>query len=194
MTLQELLGQAYREGMTVEEITLALADRNLLDASEVEKQVNNRTAAQKRLLDAANKKLAEAQKKSTYAGSENAELLARVATLEETIKASDRAAAIAKDTASYVALGYSQELAQSTAEALADGDTAKVNANMAAFIAQKTQSIREELMKGTPAPAAGGSAAGGVDYAKLKADALNAGNDVEYMRLCREEMEQATKK
>lgn len=193
MTLQEILGNAYKDGMTMDEINAALAERTLLDESEVETRVTNRTAAQKRLLDAANRKLAEAQQKNNAAGSENAELLARITTLETEAKENKRAAAIAKDTAAYVALGYSQELAKSTAEAIADGDTAKINANMASFIAQKTQSIREELMRGTPAPAAGG-AGGGVDYAKAKADALNAGNDVEYMRLCREEVEQASKK
>lgn len=193
MTLQELLGTAYKDGMTLDEINTALAERTLLDETEVETRVTNRTAAQKRLLDAANRKLAEAQQRNNAAGSENAELLARITTLETEAKENKRAAAIAKDTAAYVALGYSQELAKSTAEAIADGDTAKINANMASFIAQKTQSIREELMRGTPAPAAG-NAGGGVDYAKAKADALNAGNDVEYMRLCREEVEQASKK
>lgn len=193
MTLSELLGTAYKDGMTMDEINAALAERTLLDESEVETRVTNRTAAQKRLLDAANRKLAEAQQKNKASGSENAELLARITTLETEAKENKRAAAIAKDTAAYVALGYSQELAKSTAEAIADGDTAKINANMASFIAQKTQSIREELMRGTPAPAAG-AGGNGVDYAKAKADALNAGNDVEYMRLCREEMEQANKK
>lgn len=172
MNLKDLLGAAFKDGMTLEEIDAALADRNLLDASEVEKQVNNRTAAQKRLLDAANKKVEEANKKladaeklNTAAGSENAELLARISTLEEERKQDKRAAAIAKDTAAYVAMGYSQELAQSTAEALADGDNAKVTENMSAFIAQKTQSIeqavKDQLLNGTKPPAGGGDGGSG---------------------------------
>ena len=172
MNLQELLGTAFKDGMTLDEINTALADRNLLDASEVEKQVNNRTAAQKRLLDAANKKveeankkLAEAQKQNNDAGVENADLLARISTLEEEAKQSKRDAAIAKDTATYVAMGYTEELARSTAEALADGNSAKVTENMSAFIAQKTQSIeqavKDKLLNGTKPPAGGGDGGSG---------------------------------
>lgn len=160
MTLQELLGNAFKDGMTLEEINAALTDRTLLDESEVETRVTNRTAAQKRLLDAANKKLAEAQQKNTVAGTENAELLARISTLEEEAKQNKRDAAIAKDTATYVAMGYTEELARSTAEALADGNSAKVTENMSAFITQKTQSIeqavKDQLLNGTKPPAGGG--------------------------------------
>ena len=172
MKLSDLLGAAYKDGMTLDEINAALADRTLLDESEVETRVNNRTAAQKRLLDAANKKLEDANKKladaqmlNDKAGNENADLLARISTLEEERKQDKRAAAIAKDTAAYVAMGYSQELAQSTAEALADGNSAKVTENMSAFIAQKTQSIeqavKDQLLNGTKPPVGGGD--GGAD-------------------------------
>ena len=165
MTLQELLGNAFKDGMTLDEINAALADRTLFDEAEVETRVNNRTAAQKRLLDTANKKLAEAQQRNTAAGTENAELLARISTLEEERKQDRREAAIAKDTATYVAMGYTEELARSTAEALADGNSAKVTENMSAFIAQKTQSIeqavKDQLLSGTKPPAGGGD--GGPD-------------------------------
>ena len=172
MKLSDLVGAAFKDGMTLEEIDAALADRTLLDETEVETRVNNRTAAQKRLLDTANKKLEETNKKladalkqNTDAGSENAELLARISTLEEERKQDKRAAAIAKDTAAYVAMGYSQELAQSTAEALADGDNAKATENMSAFIAQKTasieQAVKDQLLNGTKPPAGGGDGGSG---------------------------------
>ena len=70
MDLKTLLGAAYKEGMTLEEVNAALADRDLMDKSEAEKLANNRAAATKRLLDAANQKLAEANKQGAETGSE----------------------------------------------------------------------------------------------------------------------------
>lgn len=192
MDLKTLLGDAYKDDMTLDDINSALADRTLLDESEVESRVNNRTAAQKRLLDTANKKLADALAKNNVTSGENADLLARIATLETESMENKRAAAIAKDTAAYVSMGYPEDLAKSTAEALADGDTVTINANLATFITQKTASIREELMKSTPAPSAGGNINNStMDYSKAKLDALSAGDEVTYMRICREEMEQS---
>lgn len=192
MDLKAILGDQYRPDMTQAELEAALA--GIVVHTDAEVKANY---VSKNLFDRTASQLAEAKRNSSSAAAqaktENEQLMERIATLENEAKENKRAAAIARDTASYVALGYTEELARSTAEALADGDTAKVNANMAAFITQKTQSIREELMKGSTPPAAGGTG-GAVDYAKLKTDALNAGNDVEYMRLCREEMEQANKK
>lgn len=167
MTLKDLLGNAFKEDMTLADIDAALTERDLMDKSELDNLVNNRTAAQKRLLDAANKKLeeankklADAQKRNDDAGNENASLLERIAALETEAAASKRAAAISKDVAAYVALGYPEDLARSTAEALADGDNAKVTENMGVFIAQKTQSIeqsvKDQLLNGTKPPAGGG--------------------------------------
>lgn len=178
MTLQELLGQDYREGMTVEEITLALANRNLLDASEVEKQVNNRTAAQKRLLDAANKKLADAQKQNTDANAQNADLLARIATLEEGAKADKRDKEIAQNKASLIAQGYDETLADETATAMADNDMAKILLNQGKYLKAREEAMREEMLKGTKPPAAGGSASGGTsrDFEKEIKEAQATGN------------------
>lgn len=193
--LRTLLGDAYREGMSLADIDAALANRDLLDRAEAETMATQRAAATKRMLDTANKKLADANKKSTDVGAENANLLERIAALEERDKANTRASNIATHKASLLAQGYTEELAAATAEALVDGNTAVVLANQGTFLAAQTAKIREDLMKGTKPPAAGGSASGGgIDYAKAKNDALAAGNDVEYMRLCREEVAAAAKK
>ncbi len=191
MDLKTLLGDAYKDDMTLEDINTALSNRTLFDESELESRVANRTAAQKRLLDTANKKLADALAKHNATSGENADLLARIATLETESMENKRAAAIARETASYVSMGYPEELARSTAEALVDGDTVTINANLATFITQKTAAIREELMKSTPAPSASGNTSAlTMDYSKAKLDALSAGDEVAYMRICREEMEQ----
>lgn len=179
MDLKTLLGTAFKEDMTLADVETALAERELVDKSEMDTLVNNRTAATKRLLDAANKKLeeankklADAEKRNTDAGNENAGLLDRIAALETEAAANKRTAAIEKDVAAYVALGYSAELARSTAEALADGDSAKVTENMSVFIAQKTQSIeqavKDQLLKDTKPPAGGGDGGGGEKFTPPK--------------------------
>lgn len=193
MDLKAILGDQYKENMTLAEVETALAGITMHTDAEVREQF-----VSKKLFDKTASDLAAA-KRGAGAAAEKAKTeldtaLERIAVLENDAKAAKRESDIAKNTAAYVALGYSQELAKSTAEAMVDGDTAKVNANLAAFVAQKTQSIKEELMKGTKPPAAGGSASGGgFDYAKAKADALASGNDIEYMRLCAEEVKQTAK-
>lgn len=158
MTIQELLGSAYKEGMTLDEINAALADRTLLDESQVESIVNNRTAAQKRLLDSANKKLAEAQKKTNDVGTENADLLARLAVLEDESKEAKKKASIASIKASLIAQGYDEALAEDTAVAMEGNDLAKIIENQGKFLTNKTQALREELMTGTKPPVAGNAA------------------------------------
>jgi len=70
-----------------------------------------------------------------------------------------------------------------------DGNTAVVLANQGKFLEAKTQSLKDELLRGTLPPAAGGSGPGTIDYARAKADAMQAGDDLEYLRLCRVEAE-----
>ena len=55
--LQTLLGDAYKEGMTLDEINAALADRELMDKSEMDGYVP------KSLLDKANTEAADYKKK-----------------------------------------------------------------------------------------------------------------------------------
>ena len=193
MDLKALLCETYRSDMTLAEIEAALAGIVIhtdaeVKANFVSKNIFDRTASQ----------LAEVKRNGAAAASqaktELEQALERIGVLESEAKENKRTTLIADTKASLIAQGYDEALAGETATAMADNDMAKVIVNQGKFLAAQKQSMREELMRGTPAPAAGGSAAGGVDYAKLKADALNAGNDVEYMRLCREEVEQATKK
>lgn len=194
MDLKTLLGAAYKDNMTLADVELALADRELLDKSEVDNIVATRTAAQKRLLDAANKKVAEANQRNTAVGNENAELLERITALETAKKESDRNAGIAATKASLLAQGYDEALASDTAIAMADNNMAKILENQGKFLASKTQAIKDELLNGTKPPAGGGSGSGGVDYNALKNQALKDGNDLEYLRLCREESEQTSEK
>lgn len=68
--------------------------------------------------------------------------------------------AISQHTASFLGLGYSQELAVDTANALFDNDMAKVLANQKKFQEEREKEIKKELLKGTPQPAGGGAPQG----------------------------------
>ena len=188
MDLKKLLGADYKDGMTLEDVNAALANRDFMDKSEAEKLANNRAAATKRLLDAANLKLAEANKQGATTGSDLATALARIETLENENKAAKRDASIATTKASLIAQGYDDALANETAIAMVDGDMAKILENQGKFLTSKTQAMKDELLKGTRPPAGGGSGTGR-DYTAAKNKALAEGNDLEYLRLSREEAE-----
>ena len=193
MDLKTLLGAAYKENMTLADIDLALADRELMEKSEVENIVTSRTAATKRLLDAANKKLAEAQKKNTDAGNENAELLERITALETANKEAERNAGIAATKASLLAQGYDEALAADTAIAMADNNMAKILENQGKFLASKTQAIKDELLNGTKPPAGGGSGSGGTRNFEKEIQEANNNHDFALARALMREMEAAEK-
>ena len=189
MDLQTLLGTAYKDGMTLDEINAALESRDLIDRSEM----TNQLAAQKRLLDKANSQVKGLQSQLVNAGTKETDYEQRIASLEERANKAERAGNIATHKASLLALGYDDALATETAEAIADNNIALFMANQAKAMAARDQKNLDTQLKDTKPPAAGGNG-GTFDFAKAKADALNTGNDVEYFRLCQLEMDQAAKK
>ena len=63
--------------------------------------------------------------------------------------------AIGDATKKWMSLGYDEKLAVETAKAMVNGDTERVFANHAKFIAEKEKNLRAQLLKDTPAPPAG---------------------------------------
>lgn len=194
MDLMTLLGDAYKENMTLDEVNAALAGRDMIDRSEL-----TANYVSKKLFDKTASQLAEAKRQNgaqrTAADDLTAQLQERIATLENENKEAKRNASIAATKASLIAQGYDDALAAETATAMADNDMAKVLLNQGKYLAAREQAMKDELLKNTRPPAAGGNPSGApVDFTKAKADALASGDDAAYMRLCREEMEQAAKK
>jgi len=58
-------------------------------------------------------------------------------------------------TTQFLAIGYDEKLAKSTAEALYKGDMATVFKNQAVFVAEREKSMKADLLKSTPVPPAG---------------------------------------
>ena len=73
----------------------------------------------------------------------------------ETNKMLKRNAEVSDLAKEYIAMGYDAELATTTAKAFIDGDRATVLANQKLVNANREQSIKAELLKGTPTPPAG---------------------------------------
>lgn len=98
-------------------------------------------------------KQTDEEAKAAKAAEEHAALLERVEKAESAL-------AVSKYTAAYVAMGYEEKLAQSTAEALAKGDTETVFKNQKLHQESRDKALKAELLKQTPTPAAGGSDTG----------------------------------
>lgn len=73
-------------------------------------------------------------------------------TLRAKVEAMEKEKLIAGHKAQFLAIGYDEALADATAKALADGDTAKVFANQKKFLETHDKTLKADLLKKTPAP------------------------------------------
>lgn len=175
MYLQDLLGKAYKEGMTVEEISTALETIGVAAPSGDDDIDKLKRALTKANSDAANfkKQLRERQTAEENAQQEQAEMLEKLTQQNAELT---RKIALSEKTTKLLAMGYDEALALDTATAMVDGDMDKVMANQATYLDAQKKAFNADQMRKTPRPS-GGSATGGVDYAKLIEEA-NASGDV----------------
>jgi hypothetical protein len=137
------------ENMTVEEKLAALEAYEPDMSGYVSKAVFDKTASEaasfkKQLRE----KMSEDEAKAAKEAEDRAALIARVAELE-------KEQALNGYVTSYMAIGYDEKLAKSSAEAMANGDMATVFANQKSFTAAQEKALRAELLKKTPEPPAG---------------------------------------
>lgn len=172
--LSDLLGEAYKEGMTEEEISTALqtAGAGQSNTAELDKL--------KAQLSKANSEVADYKKqlrgKQTADEAAAAEQKAAMDKLTQENADLKRSFALSDKKAKLIAMGYDEKLADSTAVAMVDGDMDTVMANQAKFNESREKAIQAELMKKTPRPAAGSEGTGGMDYAKKIEEAQASGN------------------
>lgn len=158
LTLKELLGESYKDGMTAEEIDTALASVTL-PADETSKKEIERltTALSKSNTEAADYKR-KLREKQTEEEKQKEEQAAQFAAMQSELEQLRKDKVIATNKSQFIALGYEEALATESAQAMADGDTAKVFANQKKFLDAQREKIKAELMKGTPNPPPGGGA------------------------------------
>ncbi len=187
--IKTLLGDEYKEGMTDAEIVAAMqkvtfpdmaqfvpkgdydklkkaSDDNASEAADWKKKYNSTLSA------------AEQQKQADEEARKATET--RLAELERKDKISTT-----KDQ--YVKSGFAVDLALATAEAFVDGRMDVVLENIRKHTEDAVSKAKDEALKGTPAPPAGGNPnPGHVDYDKKISEATAAGNFAEaayYSRL-----------
>lgn len=173
--LSDLLGNAYKEGMTEEEISTALQSAGA-GAKDNEAEVN-RLKAQ---LSKANSEAADYKKQLRGKQSEDeaaaAEQKATMDKLTQENADLKRSMALSEKKSKLLAMGYDEKLADDTATAMVDGDMDKVMANQTKYLEAREKDILAKKMKGTPRPAAGSENTDGMDYQKKIEEAQASGD------------------
>ena len=113
-------------------------DKASHEAAESKKQI-------KSLQDQINSRMSDDEKAKAEREQELADIIAERDSLK-------RESAVNKLVSRYIALGYSEELATSTAEAMLDGDTDKVLSNQAEFNKSLEQTYKANSVKSNPTP------------------------------------------
>ena len=165
MNIKDLLKDAYKDGMTLEEIESALEGIELPtdNSSEIERlrnalsKSNSEAAKYKKELQ---EKMTDDEKKAKESADEIEKLRSDY---NELLKEKN----IAKFKSDLLALGYEDKLASETAEAMVSGDTTKVFANQKKHQEAMAQKIRSDILKDTPKPD-GGNGSGTITIEKLK--------------------------
>lgn len=179
MDLKTLLGDAYKEGMTIDEINAALADKNFVDPAtlpkSVAKDVFDKTASE---LAKVKKELKDLQE-STMTADEKLKAEMEKATNAQLTYMKELSKLRAKEI--FVSAGLTESDYSSILDAVVseDEETTKTRAkSMVDLIsAQKAaveKAVKAELLKGTPKPPAGdGGNTGGAFEKEIEAARAN---------------------
>ena len=142
------------ESMSPEEKVAALEAYEPDMSGFVAKATFDKTASE---LAATKKSLREKMSEDDVKKAQEAE--ERAALIERAEKA-EHALAVSGYEKAYLAMGYDEKLAKSTADALAKGDMDTVFKNQKIHGDNRERTLRTELLKNTPPPAAGETDAG----------------------------------
>lgn len=154
-SLKELLGESFKDGMSAAEIDAALASVTLPADEASKKEIDRLTAALSKSNAEAAENKRKLREKQTEEEKQKEEQAAQFAAMQSELEQLRKDKIIATNKSQFIALGYEEQLASESAQAMADGDTAKVFANQKKFMEAQREKIKAELMKGTPNPPAG---------------------------------------
>ena len=150
MKIKDLLKDAYKEDMTLEEIEAALADIEFPEdqTPEVERL--------KAALSKSNSENAEWKKKHREALSEEERKAQETADLIKQLQEENatltRDSNISKHKAKFLGMGYDESLASDAATAMVDGDMEKLFSCQQTHQEALEKKIRADALKGTPKP------------------------------------------
>ena len=153
MNIRDLLKDAYKEGMSLEDIEKALEGIELPNdgSAEIDRLKAALTKSNSEAADY-KKQLREKMTAEEAKAKEDAD---KWEELQSKYDALLKESNITKNKARLLALGYEESLATEVAEAMADGDTDKVFAGQQKHLDSVTKKIREDALKGTPKPTGG---------------------------------------
>lgn len=166
--LKKLLGDAYKEGMTLEEISKALETAKVGPAIDLSGYV------QKSMFDKTASDLAHAKKQLKEQMTDDEKKAAEQQAIIDELNNLKKANKIAEIKSGLIALGYDEQLAGDTAEAQFNNDFVKVMANQKTFLEARDKQNGSTALHNMHQPPAGTGAK--VDYAKQMQDA-QAAND-----------------
>lgn len=155
MNIKDLLKDAYKEDMTIEEINAALEGIELPtdNSAEIDRLKNALSKSNSEAADY-KKQLREKMTAEEQKAKDDAE---KFEELQSKYDALLRKESISDNRAKLLSLGYDDTLASETAEALVSGDLDKVFANQKKLIESVEKKIRADILKGTPKPTGGNS-------------------------------------
>ena len=162
MKITELLGDAYKDGMTAEEIESALEQIEIPDGRAIE-------AKYKKLLSDKNSEAADWKRKYNEKLTDEEKAAVAQIELEQKIKDMERRLAVTDNKSKLLKLGYDELLADETAEAMADGNLEKVFENQRKHLDAYKKKIETDLLKSTPRPSGSGSSGNTVTLKDLRA-------------------------
>lgn len=170
--LKELLGDAYKEDMTLEDINAALAEKDFISKDSLSEYVP-KNIADKYATEAADykKKWKAASSEQEQKQIEDAEKQAQI---EEELKTLRRSSKVSEYEKQHLALKYDEKDAKEIAEALYDGDMDTVFRLQKKHEEALQKAIKADLLKDMPTPPAGNQTT--IDYGKQIADAQASGD------------------
>lgn len=149
-----ILGMEFADAPDMSQfVSKSVFDKKASEASELSKQLKSR--------------MTEDEAKAAQEASERAALIERAEKAEHDL-------AVSNFTKSYLAMGYDEKLAESSAEAMAKGDTATVFANQKIHAENREKALKAEWLKGTPRPDGGNDPK--IDYTKKISEAQASGD------------------
>lgn len=156
MDLKEILGESYKDGMTVEEITEALAKvempkptDNSDEIAKLKKAVSDANSEAKKYKDEIRAKMSEDERKAK----EDAEKWEKVLKeRDELLKEKN----ISAHKAKFLANGYSEDLADKSAKALVEGDFDTVFKYLGEYRTSIEKQFKAENVDNMPKPQGGG--------------------------------------
>lgn len=167
--LKSLLGDKYKEGMTIEEIMSLDVETPKADTSAYDSlkkrfdEVASEAANYKKQLRA---NMSEAEQKAAA----DAEELAKIVAERDQLK---QEKIIAENAKGLVAIGYDETLATEVATALYNGDAATVIKAQAKFVDAQKKAVLAEAVKETPVPPVnneGGKTLTRAEFSKMSLD------------------------